>query len=176
MFTNHRKQENNLISESRTVVVHYAKWIPITAVVCVAAILVAVTSAWFASDLGESNALTYAPIVTWAAAAIVAILSLYFPIKAISFDQRGLYLGSIAKQIPWQDVEAVFLADVSTKLGWLTRSKSPAICIALSSSSQHRLKNSAARNAQGYDYHYFCNLLEEDGPRACQDIVRAMRD
>lgn len=162
-------------SKAHRETIHYAKWIPFTVIGCGATALVAVVFAILEGDFAQPNALTYGPIITLA---IAVAVPLFFPMKAISFDRHGLYLGSNDKQIPWQDVDAVFMADVTTKLGWLSRSgaKAPAICITLSSDSKHRKTNSVSEASQEHDYHFFCNLLEKDGPRVCQDIVRAMRD
>ena len=165
-------------SEVQRKVVYYAKWISFVAIGCGSSLLLAALFGFFESDLTFFNALTYIAIVTSSIITLAAVVSLRYPVKAISFDRAGLYLGSQAEPIPWQDVEAVFMADVTTNLGRIckVRSQSPALCIALRSNSKYRKKNAVSRAVQGYDYYYFCELLETDGARACQDITRARRD
>jgi hypothetical protein len=175
LFTNDDKQESHVSSKAHRETVHYAKWITFTVIGCIAAVVVATIFAILEGGFAKANALMYGPIITLVIAVAVPLL---FPVKAISFDRHGLYVGSNGKQIPWQHVDDVFMADVTTKLGWLSRSgaKAPAICIALSPDCEHRRANSSGQASLEYDYHYFCTLLERDGPRVCQDIVRAMRD
>ena len=164
-------------SKAQRKVVYYAKWISFVAIGCGASLLLAAFFGFFESDLTVFYALTYVVTVTSSTVTLGAVISLQYPVRAISFDQHGLYLGSKAKPIPWRDVEAVFMADVTTNLRWISklRSKSPALCITLRSGSKHRRKKSVDRNARGYDYHYFCHFLETDGARVCQDISRAMK-